>query len=72
MPGATAVAHELAHQWWYGLVGTNEFEDAWMDEGINQYANARVMAEAFTEGREVPRFSTTPTAGAEIVTPGRR
>jgi hypothetical protein len=27
-----------------------------MDEGINQYANARVMAEEFPEGREVPRF----------------
>ena len=50
------VVHEVGHQWWYGMVATNEFEDAWMDEGINQYANARVMAEAFTEGREVPRF----------------
>ena len=36
------VVHEAGHQWWYGMVGTNEFEDAWMDEGINQYANARV------------------------------
>jgi hypothetical protein len=48
--------HEAGHQWWYGLVGTNEFEDAWMDEGINQFANARVMAEAFPHGREVLRF----------------
>jgi hypothetical protein len=48
--------HEAGHQWWYGIVGTNEFEDAWMDEGINQYVNARVMAEAFPDGREVPRF----------------
>jgi hypothetical protein len=24
--------HETAHQWWYGVVGTNEFESAWMDE----------------------------------------
>ncbi|MSO56936.1 MAG: M1 family peptidase [Acidobacteria bacterium] len=50
------VIHEVGHQWWYGMVGTNEFEDAWMDEGIDQYANARMMAEAFPEGREVPRF----------------
>ena len=48
--------HEAGHQWWYGMVGTNEFEDAWMDEGINQYANARVMAEEFANGREVRRF----------------
>ena len=50
------LVHEAGHQWWYGMVGTNEFEDAWMDEGINQFANARVMAEAFAYGREVPRF----------------
>jgi hypothetical protein len=48
--------HEAGHQWWYGMVGTNEFEDAWMDEGINQYANARVNAEEFSRGREVRRF----------------
>ncbi len=50
------LVHETGHQWWYGIVGTNEFEDAWMDEGINQYANARVMAEAFPYGAEVVRF----------------
>jgi hypothetical protein len=50
------VVHETGHQWWYGIVGTNEFEDAWMDEGVTQYANARVMAEAFPGGRDVPRF----------------
>ena len=50
------VVHEAGHQWWYAMVGTNEFEDAWMDEGINQYANARAMAEAFPYGLEVRRF----------------
>ena len=50
------VVHETGHQWWYGMVATNEFEDAWMDEGINQYANARVMAEEYPDGRDVARF----------------
>ncbi len=50
------IVHEAGHQWWYGMVGTNEFEDAWMDEGINQYATARVMAEEFPDGRVVRRF----------------
>ena len=50
------LVHETGHQWWYGMVATNEFEDAWMDEGINQYANARVMAEEFPDGRDVRRF----------------
>ena len=50
------VVHETGHQWFYGIVATNEFEDAWMDEGINQYANARAMAEEFPDGRKVLRF----------------
>lgn len=35
--------HEFGHQYWYGLVGSNEFEEAWLDEGINQYSETRIM-----------------------------
>jgi aminopeptidase N len=37
--------HEAGHQFWYGIVATNEFEDAWMDEGLNSFSQARAMAE---------------------------
>jgi len=37
------VEHEFGHQYWYGMVATNEFEDAWMDEGINSYNDVKVM-----------------------------
>ena len=36
--------HEFGHQYWYGMVATNEFEDAWLDEGINSYTEAEVLA----------------------------
>jgi len=38
------VEHEFGHQYWYGMVATNEFEDAWMDEGINSYTEAKVLS----------------------------
>ncbi|NIM62635.1 MAG: M1 family peptidase, partial [Acidobacteria bacterium] len=35
--------HEAGHQFWYGIVGNNEFEYAWIDEGLNTYSTARTM-----------------------------
>jgi Peptidase family M1 domain len=37
------VEHEFGHQYWYGMVATNEFEEAWLDEGINSYLEVKVM-----------------------------
>jgi hypothetical protein len=41
------VEHEFGHQYWYGMVATNEFEDAWMDEGINSYTEVKVLDSIF-------------------------
>lgn len=30
--------HETAHQWWYGVVGNNQIEEAWLDEGLTEYS----------------------------------
>jgi hypothetical protein len=35
--------HEFGHNFWYGMVGSNEFEEAWLDEGINSYSEAKAM-----------------------------
>ncbi|MFV1981656.1 MAG: M1 family aminopeptidase, partial [Rhodothermia bacterium] len=42
--------HEFGHQYWYGLLGSNEFEEAWLDEGITSYAEMRIMDEAYGFG----------------------
>ena len=39
--------HEFGHQYWYGMVATNEFEDAWLDEGINSYTEVKIMNELY-------------------------
>jgi hypothetical protein len=33
------VVHELAHQWWYGIVGNNEYADPWLDEAFATYSS---------------------------------
>jgi hypothetical protein len=42
--------HEFGHQYWYGMVATNEFEEAWMDEGINSYTEVKVMDSLYGKG----------------------
>ena len=39
----STVVHEFGHNYFMGMLATNEFEEAWMDEGFNSYYEARVM-----------------------------
>jgi len=39
--------HEFGHQYWYGMVATNEFENAWLDEGINSYTEVKVLDDMY-------------------------
>lgn len=34
------IVHELAHQWWYGVVGNNQTAHAWLDESLAEYSSA--------------------------------
>ncbi|HEY4721279.1 MAG TPA: M1 family aminopeptidase, partial [Anaerolineae bacterium] len=35
-----ATAHEVAHQWWYSLVGDDQLDDPWLDEALTQFTTA--------------------------------
>jgi hypothetical protein len=35
--------HEFGHEYWYGMVGSNEFEESWLDEGLTSYTEAAIM-----------------------------
>lgn len=39
--------HEFGHQYWYGMVGSNEFEESWLDEGLNTDSEYRAMELAY-------------------------
>jgi len=44
-----AADHEVAHQWWPMMVGTNETRYGWMDEGFNVFMNILSRADSKEE-----------------------
>ena len=43
------IVHEIGHQWWYGMAASNEFEEAWLDEGFTSYAEDKVMEQEYSQ-----------------------
>ena len=36
-------AHEFGHQYWYGVVANDEFNEPWIDEGLTTYSTDKVI-----------------------------
>ncbi len=60
----TTIAHEFGHQYWYGMVATNEFEEPWLDEGINSYSEDKVMGSIF--GRNTSEVNARTLYGSDV------
>jgi hypothetical protein len=41
---AETVAHEVAHQWWYSLVGNDQWRWPWLDEAFAEFSARRLPA----------------------------
>ncbi|HEV7728288.1 MAG TPA: M1 family aminopeptidase [Modestobacter sp.] len=41
-PPGGVLAHEVAHMWFYGMVGNSQFRDPWLDESFASYAESVV------------------------------
>jgi hypothetical protein len=41
--------HEFGHQFFQGMIASNEFEESWLDEGINSYYEMVIMDEEYPE-----------------------
>ena len=65
--------HEAGHQFWYGLVATNEFEEPWLDEGFNRYHDRKAYNLAYGARGLGERYFGLPGRGVSgwpVVAPG--
>ncbi|MEU1458206.1 M1 family aminopeptidase [Streptomyces avermitilis] len=44
----TALTHEIGHQWWYGIVGDDEYNSPWLDEAFTDYATDLALSKTGT------------------------
>ena len=44
--------HEFGHQYFQGMLASNEFEESFLDEGFNQYYEGRIMDETYGKGSQ--------------------
>lgn len=47
------LVHEIAHQWWFGAVGSDQINEPWLDEGLAEFSTAYYML--LREGEEAYR-----------------
>jgi hypothetical protein len=47
------------------MVGNNEFEDAWLDEGFNSYSTTKVLEQAYPPGEMYNRLAGVPYPAAD-------
>lgn len=62
---AHVTAHEFGHQYYYGLAASNEFEEAWLDEGVNTWATERMLEGHF--GASPPPTDALTFLGKQLV-----
>ena len=47
------IVHEVGHNWFYGLLGSNERDHAWMDEGLNTLNEIRYMQTKYPDNQRM-------------------
>ncbi|WP_375435631.1 M1 family metallopeptidase [uncultured Hymenobacter sp.] len=61
-----AIVHEVGHNWFYGILASNERDFGWMDEGVNSYVENRVAELHGESGGILAGLPTTGT-GARLL-----
>jgi len=59
------VAHEIAHQWFYAVVGNDQYDEAWLDEGFASFAADVDYLSLATSAAKVKALFEDPAAPSQ-------
>jgi hypothetical protein len=46
----SVIVHEIAHQWFYNIVGNDQVDEPWLDEAVTQFATGLYYRDEYGEG----------------------
>jgi len=61
--------HEFGHGYFYALVGSNEFENAWLDEGLTSFLDSEIYYAAYGEPFLFRRYFGIPVLFKDVTIP---
>ncbi len=54
---AGVTAHEFGHQYWYGILASDEVEEAWLDEGVNDWGTTKLIEHHWPDAGRTDAFT---------------
>ncbi|NLB89933.1 MAG: M1 family metallopeptidase, partial [Clostridiales bacterium] len=63
------VAHEVAHQWWYGVVGSDQYYQPWQDEALCEYSYLQYIKYFYGEQAKNDLIQSTIYTAMRITIP---
>jgi hypothetical protein len=59
----TVIVHEVGHNWFFGILGSNERNYPWMDEGINSFNEYRYIKTKYPSKSMIPEAIMKTSVG---------
>ncbi|WP_051569326.1 M1 family metallopeptidase [Alkaliphilus transvaalensis] len=61
------IVHETAHQWWYGVIGNDQINEAWLDESLATYSEVIYYREVYDDAKGLNHHISRNESSYEVI-----